>query len=47
MKTGNENGTGRLLVLGTHWELAGLVQKAKRRGLYVCVCDGYPDGLAR
>lgn len=47
MKTGNENGTGRLLVLGTHWELAGLVQKAKRRGLYVCVCDGYQDGLAR
>ena len=44
-----ENGqdAGRLLILGSHWELAGLVRKAKKRGLYVCVCDGYPDGLAR
>ena len=38
---------GRLLILGTHWELAGLVKKARAQGLYVVVCDAYPDGLAR
>ena len=38
---------GRLLILGSHWELAGLVKKAGEQGLYVVVCDARPDGLAR
>lgn len=37
----------RLLVLGTLGEFVQLVQKAKTRGIYTIVCDGYPDGPAR
>lgn len=37
----------RLLVLGTMGEFVQLVQKAKARGYYTIVCDGYPDGPAR
>ncbi len=39
--------THRLLVLGTLGEFVQLVQKAKARGIYTIVCDGYPDGPAR
>lgn len=37
----------RLLILGTLGEFVQLVQKAKSRGIYTIVCDGYPDGPAR
>ena len=37
----------RLLILGTLGEFVQLVQKAKQRGYYTIVCDGYPDGEAR
>ena len=37
----------RLLILGSLFELSGLVKKARERGLYTVVCDGYPDGPAR
>lgn len=39
--------THRLLILGTLGELVSLVQKARERGIYTLVCDGYPDGPAR
>ena len=39
--------THRLLVLGTLGEFVQLIQKAKARGIYTIVCDGYPDGPAR
>lgn len=39
--------THRLLVLGSLGEFVQLVQKAKARGIYTLVCDGYPDGPAR
>lgn len=37
----------RLLILGSLGEFVQLVQKAKARGYYTIVCDGYPDGPAR
>jgi len=37
----------RLLILGTLGEFVQLVKKAKERGYYTVVCDGYPDGPAR
>ena len=37
----------RLLILGTLGEFAQLVQKAKQKGYYTIVCDGYPNGEAR
>lgn len=37
----------RLLVLGTLGEFVQLVQKAREKGYYTIVCDGYPDGPAR
>ena len=37
----------RLLILGTLGEFEQLVQKARTRGIYTIVCDGYPDGPAR
>ena len=37
----------RLLILGTLGEFVQLVQKAKEKGYYTIVCDGYPDGPAR
>ena len=37
----------RLLILGTLGEFEQLVQKARARGIYTIVCDGYPDGPAR
>ncbi len=37
----------RLLILGSLFELSGLVKKARARGLYTVACDGYPDGPAR
>ena len=33
----------RLLILGTLGEFEQLVQKARARGIYTIVCDGYPD----
>lgn len=36
-----------LLILGTLEEFVLLVKKAKERGIYTIVCDGYPDGPAR
>lgn len=37
----------RLLILGTLGEFVQLVQKAREKGYYTIVCDGYPDGPAR
>lgn len=37
----------RLLILGSLGEFTELVKKAKSRGIYTIVCDGYPDGPAR
>ena len=37
----------KVLILGTLGEFTELVQKAKKRGYEVVVCDGYPDGIAR
>ncbi len=37
----------RLMILGTQFELCELVRKARSRGIYTIVCDGYPDGPAR
>lgn len=37
----------RLLILGTLGEFEQLVQKARARGIYTIVCDGYPEGPAR
>lgn len=37
----------RLLILGSLGEFVQLVQKARARGIYTLVCDGYPDGPAR
>lgn len=37
----------RLLILGSLGEFIKLVQKAKSRGIYTIVCDGYPHGPAR
>ena len=37
----------RLLILGTLGEFVQLVQKAKQKGYYTIVCDGYPNGEAR
>lgn len=37
----------RILILGSMGEFVQLVQKAKSRGYYTIVCDGYPDGPAR
>ena len=37
----------RLLILGTLGEFVQLVQKAKQRGYYTIVCDGYSEGEAR
>ena len=39
--------TQTLLILGTMGEFIQLVQKAKARGIYTIVCDGYADGPAR
>lgn len=39
--------THRLLILGSMGEFVQLVQKARARGYYTLVCDGYPDGPAR
>lgn len=32
----------RLLILGTLGEFVQLVQKAREKGYYTIVCDGYP-----
>ncbi len=37
----------RLMILGTQFELCELVRRARSRGIYTIVCDGYPDGPAR
>ena len=37
----------RILILGSMGEFVQLVQKAKSRGYYTIVCDGYPNGPAR
>ena len=37
----------RLLVLGSMDEFVDLVRKAKERGYYTVVCDGYADGPAK
>lgn len=37
----------RLMILGSMDEFIELVNKAKRRGIYTVVCDGYPDGPAK
>ena len=37
----------RLLILVTLGEFEQLVQKAREKGYYTIVCDGYPDGPAR
>lgn len=37
----------RLLILGTLGEFIQLVQKAREKGYYTIVCDGYSDGPAR
>ena len=37
----------RLLILGTLGEFVQLVCKAREKGYYTIVCDGYPDGPAR
>ena len=37
----------RLLILGSLGEFTRLVQKARARGIYTIVCDGYPHGPAR
>lgn len=37
----------RLLILGTLGEFVQLVRKAREKGYYTIVCDGYPDGPAR
>jgi carbamoylphosphate synthase large subunit len=37
----------RVLILGSLGEFVQLVQKAKARGYYTIVCDGYEDGPAR
>ena len=37
----------RLLILGRLGEFVQLVQKAREKGYYTIVCDGYPDGPAR
>ena len=37
----------RLLILGTLGEFVQLVQKAREKGYYTIVCDGYPNGPAR
>ncbi len=42
-----KKGMHRLLVLGTLFELEGIVKKAVERGIYTVVCDGNPDGSAR
>lgn len=34
----------RLLILGTLGEFVQLVCKAREKGYYTIVCDGYPDG---
>ena len=36
----------RLLILGTLGEFVQLVCKAREKGYYTIVCDGYPDGPA-
>ena len=40
-------GAVRLLILGSQFEMAGLVKKAKQRGYYTVVCDGFPGGCVR
>ena len=37
----------RLMILGSMDEFIELVNKAKKRGIYTVVCDGYPDGPAK
>ena len=37
----------RLLILGTQFEFTELVKRAKSRGYYTVVCDGYANGPAR
>lgn len=37
----------RLLILGTQFEFIELVKRAKGRGYYTVVCDGYANGPAR
>ena len=37
----------RLLILGTLGEFVQLVRKAREKGYYTIVCDGYSDGPAR
>ena len=36
-----------LMILGSMNEFIELVNKAKKRGIYTVVCDGYPDGPAK
>ena len=37
----------RLMILGSMDEFIEIVNKAKKRGIYTVVCDGYPDGPAK
>ena len=37
----------RLVIAGSMDEFIALAQTAKKRGYYVIVCDGYPDGPAK
>lgn len=37
----------RLMILGSMDEFVEMVKKAKARGIYTIVCDGYPDGPAK
>ena len=41
------NGQHRLLVLGSLMEFIPLVERAKERGIFTIVCDGYADGPAK
>ena len=42
-----EQGTHRLVILGSMDEFIELVKVAQRRGIYVIVCDGYENGPAK
>lgn len=46
MMTNNAE-THRLLILGSMDEFLSLVRRAKERGYYTIVCDGYPQGPAK
>lgn len=43
----NRNEQHRLVILGSLSEFIPLVKRAKERGIYTIVCDGYSDGPAK